>query len=60
MLEKSFGDGKLVNEEREAIVKLKLQELREKLRDGSLLCVDVLRAYQAKVLVTNFNPPFRN
>jgi len=54
VLEKSFGDGKLVNEEREAIVKLKLQELREKLRDGSLLCVDVLRAYQAKALeVTN-------
>jgi len=54
VFEKSLGDGKLVTEEREEIVKLPLEELRQKLQDGSLLCVDVLHAYQAKALeVTN-------
>lgn len=53
-LEKSLGNGKLVNEERAEIVKLSLEELQEKLHNDSLLCVDVLCAYQAKALeVTN-------
>ena len=57
-LEKSLGNGKLVNEERAEIVKLSLEELQEKLQNDSLLCVDVLCAYQAKVFITGFNLSF--
>lgn len=43
-------DGELITEDRKDIVKLPLKDLIQKLQDGSLSCVDVMRAYQAKAM----------
>lgn len=42
--------GPLVNDQRKAIIELPVNELLARLQDGRLKCLDVLQAYQAKVL----------
>jgi hypothetical protein len=43
-------DGVLLTEERRDIVELSVKDLLNKLQDGTLSCVDVMKAYQAKAL----------
>ena len=43
-------DGVLLSEERRDIVELPVKDLLNKLQDGTLSCVDVMKAYQAKAL----------
>ena len=43
-------NGKLMDSDREEIVKMPIRQLLQQLKDGQLTCVQVLRAYQAKVL----------
>ncbi len=43
-------DGVLLTEDRRNIVELPVKDLLHKLQDGTLLCVDVMKAYQAKAL----------
>ena len=43
------GDNSVI-EKRSEIVQLKVEELLQKLQDGDLSCLEVLRAFQAKVI----------
>ncbi len=43
-------DGVLLSEERRNIVELPVKDLLNKLQDGTLSCVDVMKAYQSKAL----------
>ena len=43
-------DGILVTKDRDEIVRLSVADLLKNLGDGSLSCVQVMRAYQAKAL----------
>ena len=46
---KSGGGGVLLTEARTAVLTLQPMQLLQKLKEGSLSCVEVLQAFQAKV-----------